>query len=102
MQSPVSPASPVELCLQPVVPLEFTVERLKPPMNDPQETPASLSSSPILFHYICSVALPEQTSPSGSGSLITLNDQLPPSVTTRDATSGQRFNAPTILRPDIF
>jgi hypothetical protein len=41
------PASPVELRLQPGVPLRFTVKKLNPPMNDPHETPAAESSSPM-------------------------------------------------------
>src|SRR6267143_330322 len=96
MYSPVVPARPVELLLQPVVPLEFCTVRSNPPMNAPQLTPAASSRSPAFCPFIVTTALPEQTSPTGSGSFITVNDPAPPSTTAKVAAAAEMLVAPLV------
>src|SRR6202034_128607 len=67
----------VDCRLHPVLPSGFTICRLNPPANQPQVMPAALSRSPIFCPPICAVPLPEQTSPYGSGSPITVYPPFP-------------------------
>src|SRR5260370_38353688 len=95
MEPEVLPAGPAEPLLQPVVPLRFWTVRSKPPMNDPQVTPAALSKSPTFCPFMLTTAPLEQTSPNGSGPLITVNEPAPPSTTAKPAAAATSSIAPS-------
>jgi len=72
--------------LQPAMPLSPLIVRSKPPMNDPQLTPAELSKSPMFLLAIWTWLRvgAEHTSPTGSGSPTTDKVPLPPSVSLEE------------------
>src|SRR5260370_32021469 len=78
------PLIALDLLLQPVVAYDFTTDSAKPPMNEPQVTPAALNRSPMFLLPMVTwlrVGL-EQTSPIGSGSPVTVSEPSLPPITS--------------------
>src|SRR5579885_609810 len=102
MSPPVVPVRlDVLLRLHPVVPFELVTDRSKPPMNAPHEIPAALSRSPIFLPAIWTWLRvgAEQTSPTGSASLISVSPPLP-SLTSK-LLLGFRLTAIPLVCPDM-
>src|SRR5258708_40373858 len=84
------PLIALELRLQPVVPFAFTTVRSKPPMNDPQVTPAALNRSPMFLLPMVTwlrVGL-VQAPPIGAGSPVRVIEASLPPITASTVPLG--------------